>query len=195
MHNINQLIFFIFFSSIFFSCKGQLNTNGSCEKKFKEARDLAYKNYTRQSALDSALILTNECMQCNSIRQAVVDLKIRLLITMEKYSEGMNFVDSLKEDDFMFKFKKKINYNNFRALLYTSQNDTINRNLVYREMANYLERYIKEEHVEGKEFEEIYNDLFTVQEFYLDTDQINKEIENLKKLYPEKEPFFDFFKK
>lgn len=195
MYKINQIVFSVFFILLFCSCNGQLNTNNVCEKKFKEARDLAYTNPARQSALDSALSLTNDCMQCDSIRKAVVDFKITLLISMKKYAEGISFIDSLKGNDFAFGYKKNLMSKNLKALDYGSKNDTIKQNLVYKEIANDIEQYIKKQNISNAEFKEIYTDLFAVKENYLDANQINKDVEDLKKLYPDKEAFFDFFKK
>ena len=195
MYKTNQIIFFVLFIFLFCSCNGQLNTNDICKKKFKEARDLAYANSTRQSALDSALSLTNECMQCDSIRKAVVDFKITLLVSMKKYTDGISFIDSLKESDFTFGYKKNLMSKSLQALDYGSKNDTIKQNLVYKEITNDIEQYITKQKISNKEFKEIYTDLFAVKENYLDANQINKEVEDLKKLYPEKETFFHFFKK
>ena len=195
MYKINQIVFSAFFILLFCSCNGQLNTNDSCKKKFKEARDLAYANSTSQSALDSALVLTNECMQCDSIRKAVVDFKITLLVSMKKYSDGISFIDSLKENDFTFGYKKNLMSKSLQALDYGSKNDTIKQNLVYKEIAKDIEQYIKKQNINNNQFKEIYTHLFAVKGNYLDANQINKEVEDLKKLYPEKETFFDFFKK
>jgi hypothetical protein len=197
MLRINQIIFATFFVLIFYSCNGQVDTNVICKKKFKEARDLVYvsPNTIRQSALDSALNLANECLQCDSIKKAVVDFKIALLITTKKYSEGMNFISSLKDDDFTFGYKKNVAYKNFQALAYASTNDTTKQKLVYREIANDLEQYIKQQIINAKEFEEIYIDLFSVKENFLDANEINKEVEILEKKYPDKSTFFEFLKK
>ena len=86
-------------------------------------------------------------------------------------------------------------FKNLQALDYGSKNDTIKQNLVYKEITNDIEQYITKQKISNKEFKEIYTDLFAVKENYLDANQINKEVEDLKKLYPEKETFFDFFKK
>lgn len=195
MLKISQIIFSVLFVFIFCSCHGQLNTNVVCKKKFKEARDLAYENPTRQSALDSALVLTNECLQCDSIRKSVVDFKITLLITMKKYTEGISFIDSLSDNDFTFGYQKKMMSKSLKALTYESKSDTANRNLVYTEMVNDLEQYINGKKFSDKEFKELYTYLYAIKGNYLDANQINKEVEDLKKVYPEKEGFFDFFKK
>ena len=195
MYKINQITFSAFFILLFCSCNGQLNTSDLCKEKFKKARDLAYMNYTRQSALDSALNLTNECMQCDSIRNIVIDFKITLLATMKKYAEGISFIDSLKGSDFMFGYKKNFMSKALQALDYSSKSDTLKRNLVYKEIASDIEHYIKNQQISETEFKEIYTDLFSVKENFLDPRQINKEVDDLKRRYPEKERFFDFFKK
>jgi hypothetical protein len=195
MFKTNQLVTIIFSTLIFYSCKGQLTANNACKMKFKIARDLAYSNPTRKSALDSALYLANECMQCDSIRKAVVDFKITLLVSMKKYGEGISFIDSLKDSDFTYGYKKKFMAKGLQALEYDAKKDTINRNLVYREIANDIEQYINKQNVSSKEFNEVYTDLFAIKENYLDANQINEEVEGLKNRYPDKQSFFDFFKK
>lgn len=193
-----QIVFLIFFVLVFCSCNGQLDTNAICIQKFKEARDLVYTKNTNaipESALDSALKLANECLKCDSIKKAVVDFKITLLTFMKKYSEGISFINSLKENDFSFNYKKKLMSDNLQALSYASKNDTIHRNLIYEEMVDYLEQYMKKHNIKGKEFEEIYLDLYAVKSNFLDASQINQEIEVLKKQYPDKQDFFDYLKK
>jgi hypothetical protein len=195
MFKTNQVTVIILSSLIFNSCRGQMTANDACATKFKKARDLVYSNATRQSALDSALYLANECMQCGSIKQAVVDFKITLLVSMKRYREGISFIDSLKNSDFTYGYKKKFMAKGLQALEYDVNKDTINRNLVYKEMANDIEQYINEHKVSSKEFDEAYTDLFAIKENYLDANQINEQIDLLKNKYPDKQSFFDFFKK
>lgn len=191
-----EIIFFVFFILLFCSCNGQSNANFVCKKKFKEARDLVftYPNPLRQSALDSALDLTNECLQCDSIRKAVVDFKITLLIEMKKYPEGIRFIDSLSESDFTYGFKKNLMSNTLRALNYISRNDTTQRDIVYKEMVNDLEKYLKMRNPSDKEFKEIYISIFAVKGNYLITSQTNNELDSLQKVYPDKQAFFNFLK-
>lgn len=194
MSKMSQVLFFVFFALLFYSCKGQLSPE-ECVKKFKLARNLAYANPTRQSALDSALHLSNECMQCDNIRTSVIDFKITLLIGMKKYVEGVRFVDSLKESDFTYAYKKNIMSKNLQALNYDSKNDTTNRNLIYRQIANDIGQYIRKPNISEKEFKEACTGLFAVKENYLDANQINKDVEVLKEMCPDRKDFFDFFKK
>jgi hypothetical protein len=192
---IHRIISSVFFILLFYSCKGQLKANDSCTETFKTARALAYANSTSQSTLDSALNLINECMECDSIKKAVVDFKITLLVSMKKYSEGIKFIDSLKEEDFTFGYKKKFMSKGLQALEFNSVNDTAKRNFVYREMADDIEEYIEKKSLTDKEFKEIYTDLFAIKEHYLDAAHVNNEVEILKNKYPGKQSFFDFFKK
>ncbi len=195
MLKTNQAATIIFFTLIFYSCKGQLTANDSCTMNFKTARNLAYSNPTRQSALDSALYLANESMHCDSIRKAVVDFKITLLVSMKNYGEGIRFIDSLKDSDFTYGYKKKFMAKGLQALRYNDEKDNINRDLIYREIVKEIEQYISKQNVSSKEFNEAYTDLFSIKENYLEANQINKEVEALKNKYPDKQSFFDFFKK
>jgi hypothetical protein len=197
MFKINQIASLTFFYLIFCSCNGQLNTSDVCKKKFKEARDLVYSNPNaiHQSALDSAMNLANECMQCDSIKKAVVDFKITLLVSMKKFNEGISFIDSLSDSDFSFGYQKKMMSKSLKALTYDSKSDTANRNLVYTEMANDLEQYIKSHELSDKEFKDIYTYLYIVKGNFLGANQINKEVESLEKKYPDKITFFEFLKK
>lgn len=194
MFRVNQLAIFICYTLSFCSCKGK-SSESDCTRRLNTARELAYSHPLRQSALDSALNLANECMQCNEFRKAAVDLKITLLVSMEKYSDGIGFINSLNESDFAFRYKKKFMAKALQALEYNSKKDTTKRDLVYKEMANDIEQYIKSENINDKEFVEVYTDLFSIKEKYLDAVQINMEVEILKNRYPDKQSFFDFFKK
>lgn len=190
---MNQIIFSASFSLLLFSCNGQLNTNLTCSNKFKKARDLAYLDLGRQSALDSAMVLANECLQCENIRKAVVDFKITLLVHMKKFEEGISFINSLGESDFTFGYKKNLVSKSLLALDYGTKNNSTKQHLIYKEVANDMEQYILKHTMSDIEFKEIYTDLFGVKENYLDASKINTEVEKLKKMYPDKQTFFDFF--
>ena len=134
-------------------------------------------------------------MECKTTKKGAVELKIRILITLGNYSQAMLFVDSLKESDFTFRYKKNAMYKNLLAMSNGLKGDTVNQNRIYKEMADDLEKYIRNKNVQGKEFEEIFIDLYTIKDHFLNTKQINIEIDSLKKTYTSKIAFFDFFKK
>ena len=179
---------------LFYSCHISHDKEIICQYKFKKASELAYNNPTNKVALDSALTILNNCMQCDSIKKSVVDLKILLLITIGKFKEGADFVDSLKSSDFVYPYKRNLYHDNFIALDFALIKDSIRRDSVFREMANRLENYINENKLESKEFQEAYLDLFSIKENFLDSTIINQEVDSLTRKYPDNAQFFDFLK-
>ena len=133
-------------------------------------------------------------MQCDSIKKAVVEFKITLLVSMKMYAEGIAFVDSLNEKDFTFGYYQNFILKQLQALEFKSKNNVIKENLIYREIVNDIGDYIISKNIGNKEFMEVYTDLFAAKEKCLDANQINKEVEPLKIKYPDKKSFFDFFK-
>ena len=178
---------------LFYSCHIPHDREIICEDNFKKASDLAYKNPTNKSILDSALLIVNRCTQCDSIKKSVTVLKIRLLITLEKFTGGSNYVDSLELSAFEYPYKKKLNHDNFVALRFASNKDTISRNNVYRQMTADLEKYISRNNLNKKEFEEAFIDLSTLKQNLVDTIG-NREIDSLKIKYPDNAKFLDFYK-
>ncbi len=180
-------MFFIF-------CNQQSEKKLKCLKKFQHAIQLTYGNQfvSSKSNLDSAFFLTNECLQCDEIKKAVIDLKVTLLTSMKRYDDGVKFTDSLTDDDFTYPYKKIIITDNFRALAIC--NDTLSRNAIYHKMTNNLEKYIKDKTISNKEFEEAYLDLYHIKQNYESKEQINTDIKGLIKTYPNKESFFNYLK-
>lgn len=178
----------------FSSCNGQGGNVEKCAQKFKSAREIAYSNPDRKSALDSALVLTNEISQCDSIKKAVVDFKITLLLGLQRYQQALNYIDSLNIKDFTYDYKKNATYKSILALRYDSEGDTFRRDSLYKAIANEIEKYIEDRNPSGKEFKEVYTELFAIKGMYLNPKQIDSSVELLKKKYPDKETFFEFFK-
>lgn len=194
---MNRLLISIFLlvgQIIFYSCHIPHDREIICEQNFKKARDLAYKNPTDFSALDSALNIVNRSMQCDSIKVAVIDLKIRLLLTLSKYEQGSKFIDSLQSSDFTFPYKKTLNHDNFIALNFASKGDTISRDKVYNKMAADLEDYIVKNDLKSKEFQEAFTELSSFQKTSADSLKLLSLIDSLKTKYPDEERFLNFFK-
>ncbi len=177
------------------SCKAQSNINQDCRENFKKTRELVYSGYSRQSALDSGLIMINTLLPCDTIRKAVVDFKITLLASMKKYSEGIRFIDSLEEKDFAFDYKQKYWSKVFQSLIYRARKDTVNLRLLFKNLNTELEKYAKGRTIHESEFKEFYTDLLFIKAEYMSDIDINREIDALIKLYPGEEFFFEFFKK
>ena len=178
----------------FYSCHIPHDREIICEQNFKTARDLAYKNPTDFATLDSALNIVNRCMQCDSIKMAVVELKIRLLQTLGKYEQGSKFIDSLQSSDFPFPYKKTLYQDNFIALNFASKGDTISRDKVYNKMAADLENYIRKSDLKSKEFQEAFTELSAFPKSSTDSLKFSSLIDSLKYKYPDEERFLNFFK-
>ena len=147
-------------------------------------------NPPSQATLDSAITFLNASMSCDSIKNAVIELKITVLITMKKIDEAMKFVDSLNENNFRYPYKKKLVYNS----LQTFKDSSIKKE-IYSEMRADLTQYLASHNIGGKEFEEAYTELSAIKEYLHDTANINKEIDSLIILHPDRERFLNFFKK
>jgi hypothetical protein len=194
MSKIFILILLLVGQIIFYSCHIPHDREIICQQNFKTARDLAYKKPTDFAKLDSALNIVNRCMQCDSIRIAVVELKIRLLLTLGKYEQGSKFIDSLQSSDFTFPYKKTLNHDNFIALNFASKGDTISRDKVYNKMADELESYIIKNDLKSKEFQEAFTELSAFPKSPVDSLKFLSLIDSLKPKYPDEERFLNFFK-
>ncbi|RYE50276.1 MAG: hypothetical protein EOP48_20070 [Sphingobacteriales bacterium] len=127
-------------------------------------------------------------MKCDSIKFAVVDLKIRLLLTLGRFEEGANFIDSLQVNDFIYPYKKKLHRDNFLARKFILDNDTTSRDKILWQMTSDLESYIYSNNLKSKEFQEAFIDLTDV-----DSTKSQGEIESLKIKYPNETKFLEFF--
>ena len=59
---------------------------------------------------------------------------------MKKYAEGSRFIDSLHEDDFSFRYKKRFFSESFTALQSEKNNDTLKSKELYQEISDDLEK-------------------------------------------------------
>ena len=178
----------------FYSCHISNDREIICNENFKKAKNLAYGNPNDFVAMDSALNIVNRSMQCNSIKTAIVDLKIRLLLTLGKYDEGSIFVDSLQLSDFTFPYKQTLTHDNFIALNFASKGDTTSSDKVQKKMIKDLEDYIKHNNLKSKEFHEAFTELSSLLKNSSDSIRLTLLIDSLKIKYPGEERFLDFFK-
>ena len=193
MNKSLALIFLLIGQILFYSCHIAHDREIICYDNLKEATDLAYKNPENKSSLDSALIIVNRCMKCDSIKAAVVDLKIRLLITLGKFKEGSDFIDSLQVSDFAYPYKKALSHDNFIALQFAANKDKINRDKVCKKMYAYLDNYITNNNLKSKEFQEAFTDLNALPGNSIDSISMTRQIDSLKIKYPNEVKFLDFF--
>jgi hypothetical protein len=192
---LNRIVVFACFAIFLYACKSHPAANETCRKNINRVKAIAYAKYKSELQLDTALHLLNESMQCDSIRMEVVQFKILILVSRKKYADCISFIDSLKESDFVYMYKKRLLSKGIRALEYGSKKDTTKRDSIYREIEDDIDHYLKTRTLSDEEFKEIYTDLFDIEDNYLNAVQINKKLDSLKHIYQEKEFFFDFFRK
>jgi len=182
--------FFILFNIISCSQKER-----ACETKLKKALQITSRHYSdiNSPSLDSALNLINESLICDTLRKSKVEWKLRILITLQRFTEAAQFTDSLKEDDFRFGYQKELMRKDILARQFNLINDSSKRDSIYLDMTLYLKRHINSHDLNSKEFEEAFTDLYSIKQNFLDTIILRKEIDSLKKVYPDKERFFSFF--
>lgn len=178
-------------------CNGQSKELKDCKLSYKNARTNfnAYYKKNEHSLLQKSLSDVEQAMKCKETRHQAIDLKISLLILLEKYKSGYEFIDSLSENDFRASYKKKMNYYYFYALDYESKGDTLSRNQFFNEIIIDIQDYIERDSMPYDNLkQEAYYDLFTVKRKVINVQQINAEIDLLKKKYPKEKDFFDSLK-
>lgn len=189
------LLFLVITSIQYCSCQIKQDKQNTCLSNFKKVSKIVYNNPTKIASLDSALTIVNRCMKCDSIKKSVIDLKIRLLLALQKFKQGADFIDSLQSSDFEYPYKKKLIHDNFNALSFASSKDTMSRNNIFQKMIIDLEKYINSNSLKSKELQEAYTDLFSLKEKFLDSITINRQVDSLKIKHPNNADFFDFLKR
>ncbi len=199
-YKLNKLIIaaisFILFN-LFNSCNGQVKSLEDCRSHYKNALtglNAYYKN-NKTSLLQESLTNIQESLKCPETRYKSIDLKISLLILLKRYQSGYEFIDSLSENDFNAKFKKKMNHDYFHALDYESKSDTASRNRLFNEIVADIQRYIQNENM-GKDTlnEEAYILLFSFKKTLVGLKKVDAEIDSLKGKYPLKKDYLDDLK-
>lgn len=178
---------------VFAGCNGQTNQSQICAENYKKAKASLNKYYinNNRSDLEESLESIETAIGCKEMRSASIDLKIPVLMLLEKYKSGYEFVDSLSQTDFNASYKKLMIASFFRALEYGQKRDTTNRNKLFNETIVYIQKYIQEDTSAGIADENAYYDLFMVKSRVLDISSINKEIDSLMNVYPNQKAFFD----
>ncbi|MBS1948277.1 MAG: hypothetical protein JST47_10965 [Bacteroidetes bacterium] len=181
----------------FDSCNGQSQNSDTCITHLKNARRNlnAYYKSNDQSSLAIAMNEVEQSMQCDKTKRGAIELKLSLLILLNQYQHGYQYVDSLGETDFKLKYKKGMWQNFFLALECESKFDTVGRNKYYNNIIPIVENYIQSENKQkGQIDEEPYYDLFFIKAKVSDPKQIDFELDSLKQKYPSEGDFFEGLK-
>lgn len=179
----------------FSSCTGQ-STIDDCKTGAKNANSNLndyYKN-NDPALLNKALYYTEQSMPCKETRLQAVELKISVLMLLKEYKAGYEFIDSLQQSDFNKEYKKKMNYDFFKALEYEANADTLNAHKLYIEAINDLSLYIEKANNDKQIDKDAYYDLYFLKSKILSQRQIEDELEKLAKKYPSYTEFFTILK-
>lgn len=197
LYNLKNTLFCLSIFALLTNCNGQSKQVENCQASYKSAELKLSKHVqnSNRALIKEAIEHLDTALKCKETRFKAIGLKITLLFILENNKEGYLFIESLGENDFAAKYKKKMYYNLFRALEYESQSDTANRNKLLKEIAIDIENYIQQENLhDDKIDEEAYYDLFLVKSKMLSKERINQEIDFLRSKYPDKQNFFDVLK-
>ena len=175
----------------FIGCRSR--QDDQCSINYKKAKDFLYKYHINQKRSFLVRALAEiERSGCPETALGAVELKISLLSLLKKYKEAYQYIDSLGPGSFKLEYKKGMSYNLFRALEYESKFDTANRNLFLNRSVITIQSYIDEQDTsESKLNEEAYYDLFLIKSKLENLENLNNDIEKLKKRYPNKLTFWE----
>ncbi len=192
--NKSLQIFFncILILTILSSCNGQ-NTSKDCKTSYIEAKKKFNKFYTDNNSvlLSDALKDVQKSLNCPETRIASIELKMSALSLLKKYDIAYQFVDSLADKDFSKPYKKKMQYDFFKALNYESKSKIADRNIYYNKAILEIQTFVSNQKTIDQE---AYYDLFLVKSKILTSEQISDEINNLKTKYPADKDFFESLK-
>jgi insertion element IS1 protein InsB len=127
------------------SCNTKQNKRRDCSLHYKTAR-IAFNAYYKTNDttfLQEALGNAQQSMKCPETRYKSIQMKITLLILLKRYETGVMFMDSLSDDDFNARYKKKMSRDYFEALEYGAKSDTSNKNSLLKIIVSDLQKYIQ----------------------------------------------------
>lgn len=182
-----KLMMFSFVYILFHSCKGQSHKT-ECREYFLKASRIINTNISDK--MDSALFYINRSIECDTSKIASVELKIYILFALEKYEEGIQFVDSLTVDNFSYEYKKKIFRDNFYLMTIDSSSQLIH----LKHMDSSLTAYINIRSLSKTEEEQAFLDLFSIKRRYMSPKSISAEIDSLIISRPQKQKLFEMLR-
>ena len=173
------------------SCSAQTALD-HCKESLKNAR---YKLNTFYKSNDGDLLKSavqdaGYSMLCIETRIPAIEIKISLLVLLENFSTGYEFVDSLTENDFAKPYKKIMNSNFFRAMESEANGDTTRGNFFYRVAIKSVEQYLTTTDKKSQIDKDAYYDLFFLKSRLLSKNEVNNELGLLSKKYPSEKEFF-----
>jgi hypothetical protein len=174
-------------------CKSKSTDISRCSEAVKKSYTYANRGADESIYFDSALTVIDHYLHCDSARRALADIKIRILLSQQRYSGALKFIDSLSNNDFTYPYKSIVTAGQVRYLA-SKTSDSVHAATELASTVDYLSGYIKSSELSDPEFKEAFIDLFSLKGKILDSTAINREVDSLKNLHPEKSQFFEFFR-
>ncbi|MBF4494097.1 hypothetical protein IR010_16225 [Flavobacterium sp. MR2016-29] len=195
-YSINSIkLFFKCIIAILFlcSCNGQNANKEDCKTNFIKARTKLNKFYTENNPvlISDAVKDVEKSLDCPETRSASIDLKISALSLLKKYDVAYKFIDSLEEKDFSKPYKKKMQYNFFKALDCESKLQNDDKKKYFDIAITEIQTFINNQKTIDQES---YYELFLVKSKILSAEQVSDEINILKIKYPADKNFFESLK-
>lgn len=186
-----QSLFLVFLLN---SCHGQSSVNiEECKAHIVKASKIVNSFYVekKQNSLSDALKEVELSMNCPETKMKSIEMKTSILALQLEYDKASEFINTLSENDFSKSYKKNMQYYLFKALDFESKSDIKNRDINLKQSIESVNQFIgKNNSID----QEAYYDLFFIKSKMLKKDEINIELNTLKKKYPSNAEFFEILK-
>jgi hypothetical protein len=186
----------LFFINCLFSCKAQTQKN-NCEVSYENAK-AKLKNYSKTSDdkyLDSAHFFLDNALICNETRRKSVRRKIEIFIMQGKYELGVKFVTTLNNQDFDFPYQCQMMINYLTGLYYAETDDLNKKDSVFKKSIYNIQNYIYNQNSKTFLSDSVaYYDLYFPKSRIYDSVKILKDIDSLKKKFPNDKDAIDRMK-
>jgi hypothetical protein len=147
MRLLNKNLLLAFISLLYHSCSNGISvlSDNDCQNKLSSANSHLNKYYIEGNEKSLSLSLSiidsvfNLCPENNG---QFVSLKITLLTLLKDYDKGFDFVNTLEEKGFDKPYKRNMYLNTFKALSFEAKGDTIQRDVLLKELTYVIENYV-----------------------------------------------------
>lgn len=175
--NTISLFCFVIISVLLNACSWR-NAEDSCNSLLQKANDNLYQFY---SSNDTLLLIEAkkqvDSIECNSFKHKVFNTKVALLVILNEYSEGIDYVKGLDSAEFDREYQKSMYLKSFEAMLCETKGDTVGSKNLYVEIADEIQSYLDKTAYREKE---AVVDLFTIKSKVLSKSELMQEIDSLK---------------
>ena len=189
------LVYFILI--VFLTCCNSRSKNlAACKLHYRNANAKlnSYYQNNNKSLLKEALIEINPATKCSETKLSAIEVKIGLLSLLHEYKNAYQFIDSLNDSDFKYKYKKLMDYNYFRALECESKSDIVNRDKFINKAKVAVQNYLDQEAASNDFNVEVYYDLFFVMSKTESIKKLDYEIDSLKTKHPKDSMYLEGMK-